>query len=57
MNAIEMKLFMVKTVAQCAEIKIYQKFSPNNQYVCELGAANEGHESQKSMSRQIGKTV
>ena len=42
MNAIEMKL---ETVAQCAEIKIPQNFFPNNQYVCELGAANEGHES------------
>ena len=27
-NAIELKLLMVKTVAQCLKIKINQKFSP-----------------------------
>ena len=35
-NAIEIKLSMVKTVAQCLKIKINQKF------VNELWAANEG---------------
>ena len=44
-NAIEMKLLMVKTVAQCVKIKVKLKIFPNNQFVYELWAVNEGHVS------------
>ena len=43
-EAIEMKLLMVKTVAQCVKIKIDLNFL-NNKFVYELWAVNEGHAS------------
>ena len=44
-NAIEMKLLMVKTFAQRLKIKIKPKWFPNNRFVCELWAANEDYVS------------
>ena len=55
-NAIGIKLLLIKTVAQCVKIKINQKFSPTNQFAYELRAAKEGPVSywnQGQTSRQI----
>ena len=47
-NAIGLKLLMVKTVAQCLKIEINQKFSPTTKFMYELLAANEGHFSDRN---------
>ena len=55
-NAIEMKLLMVKTVAQCVKIKINQKFSPTTNLCMNYGLQMKAMSAIENMSRQIGKT-
>ena len=55
-NAIEMKLLMVKTVAQCVKIKINQKFSPTTNLCMNYGLQMKAMSAIEIMSRQIGKT-
>ena len=51
-----MKLLMVKTVAQCLEIKISQKFSPTTNLCMNYGLQMKAMSAIENMSRQIGKT-
>ena len=55
-NAIEMKLLMVKTVAQCVKIIINQKFSPTTNLCMNYGLQMKAMSAIEIMSRQIGKT-
>ena len=55
-NAIEMKLLMVKTVAQCVKIKINQKLSPTSNLCMNYGLQMKVMSAIEIMSRQIGKT-
>ena len=55
-NAIEMKLLMVKTVAQCVKIKTNQKFSPTTNLCMNYGRQMKALSAIEIMSRQIGKT-
>ena len=55
-NAIEMKLLMVKAVAQCVKIKSNQKFSPITNLCMNYGLQMKAMSAIEIMSRQIGKT-
>ena len=55
-NAIGLKLLMVKTVAQCVKIIINQKFSPTTNLCMNYGLQMKAMSAIENMSRQIGKT-
>ena len=55
-NAIEMKLLMVKTVAQSVKIKTNRKFSPTTNLCMNYGLQIKAMSAIEIMSRQIGKT-
>lgn len=55
-NAIGLKLLMVKTVAQCVKIKINQKFSPTTNLCMNYGLQMKAMSAIENMSRQIGKS-
>ena len=55
-NAIGLKVLMVKTVAQCVKIKINQKFSPTTNLFMNYGLQMKAMSAIENMSRQIGKT-
>ena len=55
-NAIEMKLLMVKTVAQCVKIKSSRKFSPTTNLCMNYGLQMKAIAAIEIMSREIGKT-
>ena len=55
-NAIEMKLLMVKTVAQCVKIKINQKLSPTSNLCVNYVLQMKAMSSMEIMRRQIGNT-
>ena len=55
-NSIEMRLLMVKTVAQCVKIKLNQKFSSTTNLCMNYGLQMKAMSSIEIRSRQIGKT-
>ena len=55
-NAIGLKLLMVKTVAQCVKIIRNQKFSPTTNLCMNYGLQMKAMSAIENMSRQIGKT-
>ena len=55
-NAIGLKVLMVKTVAQCVKIEINQKFSPTTNLFMNYGLQMKAMSAIENMSRQIGKT-
>lgn len=55
-NAIGLKVLMVKTVAQCVKIKINQKFSPTTNLFMNYGLQMKAMSAIENMSRQIGKS-
>ena len=55
-NAIGLKVLMVKTVAECVKIKMNQKFSPTTNLCMNYGLQMKAMSAIENMSRQIGKT-
>lgn len=55
-NAIGLKVLMVKTVAQCVKIEINQKFSPTTNLFMNYGLQMKAMSAIENMSRQIGKS-
>ena len=55
-NAVGLKLLMVKTVAQCVKIIINQKISPSTNLFMNYGLQMKAMSAIENMSRQIGKT-
>ena len=55
-NAIEMKLFMFKTVSKGVKIKIHQKFTPTTNLCVNYGLQMKVKSAIEIMSRQKGKT-
>ena len=55
-SAIEMKLLMVETVAQCVKIKSNQKFFPITNLCMNYGLQMKAMSAIEIMSSQIGKT-
>ena len=55
-NAIEMKVSMVKTVTHCVKIKISQKFTPTANWCVNYGLQMRAMSAIEIRSRQIGKT-
>ena len=53
-NAIEMKLLMVKTVAQCVKMKSNQKFSSTTNLCMNYRLQMKAMSAIEIMSRQIG---
>ena len=54
-NTIDMKLLMVKTVAQSVKIKINQKYSPTTNFCMTYGLQMKAMSAIAIMSRQIDK--
>ena len=55
-NAIGLKILMIKTVAQCVKIEINQKFSPTTNLCMNYGLQMKAMSAIENMSRQIGKS-
>ena len=55
-NAVGLKLLMVKTVAQCVKIIINQKISPSTNLCMNYGLQMKAISAIENMSRQLGKT-